>query len=353
MGADAPRRTSANDAESEASLPTRLFHRGTAALIEALRSGAQRVPLERAVGFGARLGRAYARLGGPRTSDARINLRIAYPALSDVARERMLVETYENFGRMVMETASLPRFSREDLLAIADTEGFEHLERAMKASPDGGAIVLTAHFGSFELFAAIMAARGIPLSIVHRTANNPELDRLITGWREAAGIQVIRRGTAARAVLRALRSGRVVVMPLDQDTRKEEGVFVPFFGRLASTRDGPARLAMRTGCPVVPAFMFRLGATARHRIRILPALELIPEGPDRAGTDASAAENVVRMTQAIEAAVREAPTQWIWSHRRWKTQPKGTPRPYGRKADRPLRRLRKRLAGWRDRAGPR
>lgn len=291
--------------------------------------------------LGTRIGRLYARVHGPRTGDARINVGIAYPELAPAERERLVSETYANFGRMVVETARLPKLSRDELLALADVEGFELLESARKAASAGGAIVLTAHFGSFELFAAIMAARGVPLSIVHRTANNPHLDRLITGWRQGAGIEVIRRGTAARAVLRALRAGRVVVMPLDQDTRREEGVFAPFFGRPACTRDGPARLAMRTGSPVVPAFMFRIGESARHRISIRPAIPLEPEGESREATDAAAFENVQRMTAAIEAAVREAPSQWIWSHRRWKTQPRGTPRPYRRKADRPLRRLRR------------
>jgi KDO2-lipid IV(A) lauroyltransferase len=243
----------------------------------------------------------------------------------------------------VVETALLPARDREELLALASVEGFEHLEEARKRSPRGGVIILTAHFGSFELFAAIMSARGVPLSIVHRTANNPHLDRMVTGWREASGVEVIRRGVAARAVLRSLRHGRCVVMPLDQDTRAKEGVYAPFFGRLASTRDGPARLAMRLGIPVVPAFMFREGDGGHHRISVRPALELLPEGEDRESTDAAALENVRRMTAAIEEAIREAPTQWVWSHRRWKTQPEGMRKPYKRKADRPLRRLKRRL----------
>ena len=311
--------------------------------LEALRGFVQSLPREKAVALGARIGRAYARARGPRTETARTNLAIAYPDRSASEREAVLVETYANFGRMVAETALLQRTTRDELLEIASIEGFEHLERARKASKTGGVIILTAHFGSFELFAAIMAARGAPLSIVHRTANNPYLDGMITGWREAGGIEVIRRGVAARAVLRSLRAGRCVVMPLDQDTRAAEGVFVPFFGRPACTRDGPARLAMRFGFPVVPAFMFREAESTRHRIEISPPVELLPEGPDRAATEAAVAENVRRMSVAIEAAVRAAPTQWIWSHRRWKTQPEGLAKPYPSKGSRPLRRLRKRL----------
>jgi KDO2-lipid IV(A) lauroyltransferase len=108
-------------------------------------------------------------------------------------------------------------------------------------------------------------------------------------------------------------------MPLDQNASRREGVFVPFFGRLACTRDGPARVAMKTGTPVLPVFIERIGDTMRHRVRAEPPLELVPEGADR---DAALVENVARMTAAIEAAIRNAPDQWIWTHRRWKTRPK-------------------------------
>jgi KDO2-lipid IV(A) lauroyltransferase len=309
--------------------------------METLQGLVRALPRERAVALGASVGRLYAHLHGPRTDIARINLRVGYPDLPEAERARMLVETYANFGRMVAETALIRSLSPGELVDMAAVEGFENLEEARKASPTGGAIVLTAHFGSFELFAAIMATRGVPLSIVHRTANNVYLDRMVTQWRESTGIEVIRRGQAARHVLRSLRAGRVVVMPLDQDTREEEGVFVPFFGRAACTRDGPARLAMRTGAPVVPAFMVRVGGGARHRIRVFPALSLLPEGPDRETTNSSVHENVRRMTVAIEDAIREAPMQWVWSHRRWKTRPPGLERLYKSKSQRPIRRLKK------------
>ena len=343
MGAEAPAQGARDSGSDPAPDWTprllRIKNRILIGAVEVVRGLVCALPRELSVALGASIGRAYARAYGPRTGIARINLGIGYPELSAAERKAMLVETYANLGRMVAETARLQTSTRDELLEIATIEGLEHLDQARKASRTGGAIILTAHFGSFELFAAIMATRGVPISIVYRTANNPYLDRMIRSWREAHGIELIRRGVAARAVLRSLGRGRCVVMPLDQDTRLAEGVFVPFFGRPACTRDGPARIAMRLGVPVVPAFMFRVGAGALHQIRFLPPLALEPEGPDRRATDAAVLENVRRMSAAIEAAVREAPTQWIWSHRRWKTQPEGFQKPYRSKADRPLRRL--------------
>jgi KDO2-lipid IV(A) lauroyltransferase len=82
---------------------------------------------------------------------------------------------------------------------------------------------------------------------------------------------------------------------------------------------------MRTGAPVVPVFVEREGGGARHRARILPPLEILPEGGDR---EAAIRENARRMTQVIEEEIRRVPDQWIWLHRRWRTQPKGEPKPY-------------------------
>jgi KDO2-lipid IV(A) lauroyltransferase len=169
-----------------------------------------------------------------------------------------------------------------------------------------------------------MALRGFPITIVYRE-RAPALEALMRSWRELHGTTTIPRGSAARGVLRALREGRIVAMTLDQDTPRREGIFVPFFTRLACTRDAPARIAMRTGTPVMPAFLFRRDGSHRHEIRCFPALALEPAGGDAEG---ALRENVRRMVRAIEEAIREAPDQWAWSHRRWRTQPPGEARPY-------------------------
>jgi KDO2-lipid IV(A) lauroyltransferase len=187
----------------------------------------------------------------------------------------------------------------------------------------GGLIVLTAHFGSWEFFAGAMAAHGFPLTIVQRPREDAGLDRVLQERRAEAGAAYLERGSAAFAAIRALRRGDLLALPFDQNAHAGEGVFVPFFGRLAATRTAPVRLAMLTGAPVVPAFLVReRDEPLRHVARILPPLELAPgEGDD------VVLENVRRMTHAIEAEVRRAPEQWAWSHRRWRNQPPGEARP--------------------------
>jgi KDO2-lipid IV(A) lauroyltransferase len=288
----------------------------------------------RAVAWGGALGRTWARLGLARSEDALVNLRIAFPGWSERRRREVLERSFANLGRGVAELAFLERLTPENVGELVSVEGLEHFHAARAAAPDVGVIALTAHFGNFELLAVAMALRGFPITIVYRE-RGPDLEATLRSWRELHGTTTIPRGSAARGVLRALREGRVVAMTLDQDTPRREGVFVPFFSRLACTRDAPARIAMRTGAPVLPVFVFRRSDGHRHHMRCLPPLALEPAGSDPEG---AVLENVRRMTRVIEDAIREAPDQWAWTHRRWRTQPPGEPRPYaiaGRRA-RPL-----------------
>ncbi len=275
--------------------------------------------------MGAALAGAYARLRGPRTRDALTNLRIAFPDWSEERRRQVLIRSFENLGRGVAEFARLGLLDAEALRERVAVEGLEHLEAARKASPHGGAVILTAHFGSWELLAAAMVARELPAAVVHRPRDNPLVDALVGRLRSAGGADLLARGNAARAALAGLKAGKLVAMPYDQNCRRREGVFVPFFGRLACTRDGPPRIALRAGAPVVPVFVFRQPDGLHHVARFGPPIELVAEQGDR---QAARVENARRMTAPIEAAIREAPDQWIWIHRRWRTQPEGEPHPY-------------------------
>jgi KDO2-lipid IV(A) lauroyltransferase len=294
-----------------------VLYRALRGLLAAVRALPRSLSLALCRGFG----RTWARLGGPRTGVAETNLEIAFPELGVRERRRILLESFAQLAEHLVDVAEIARLDADVSEELVQFEGFEHIEAAQRATPEGGAILLTAHFGSFELFAAACAARGIPVSVVHREQSLPGFQRLLEEWRTGSGIEPLRRGSAARGVLRALRKGRIVAMPLDQDTPRNEGVFVDFFGRPACTRDAPARIAMRTGSPVVPGFLFRRPDGRGHVARFEPAIQLVT--PEEAGNDPDAAviENVQRMTRTIEAAIRRAPEHWSWIHRRWRTAP--------------------------------
>jgi Kdo2-lipid IVA lauroyltransferase/acyltransferase len=140
--------------------------------------------------------------------------------------------------------------------------------------------------------------------------------------RTSFGAEIIERKQAGLALVKYLRRKFQVAVALDLDVR--DGVFVDFFGKQACTSDGVARVAMAMHVPVVPAFMVREGESPRHRITVLPLLDLVTSG-DR---EECARENTQRMTTAIETMIRRHPDHWNWIHRRWKTRPEGEPRFY-------------------------
>ncbi len=275
----------------------------------------------------AALASLYARLAGPRVADARINLQIAFPERSRQSREKILFDSFANLGRSFAEVCAMHVHrgggdGRESsrLFDRVSIEGRENLARAERQSGQRGALVLTAHFGSWEFCAAALSHRGLPVSVVQHGFANPYIEKTVTAWRQRAGLETLTMGGAALGIFRALSRGRYVALLMDQNASVEDGVFVPFFSRMASTRSGPVLLAMTRETPIVPVFFFRVGKSGEHVARI--GSPLILEG---AQEDAEKAllRNVERINATIEAAIREAPEQWIWSHRRFKTQPPG------------------------------
>ena len=272
---------------------------------------------------GAALGRAWVRLGLPRTRAARVNLRIAFPEWSDAERERVLGAAFENLGRGAVEFARLGRRAAGSLGSRVRIEGLAHLEAARAQAPGGGVIVLTAHFGAWELFAAAIAALGFPVVVVHRARDDDGLDEALLERRLESGASFLPRGSAAFGVLRALRSGSLIGLTFDQNARSEPRAFVPFFGRLAATSLAVVRLAMASCAPVVPGFICRdADDPSRHVVHFRPALALVSGAGDE-----TLLENARRMTRVIEDEVRAVPEMWAWAHRRWRTQPPGEARP--------------------------
>lgn len=260
----------------------------------------------------AALGRLVYRPLGIRRGVVEEQLRRAFPDRDEGWRRDVARASYEHLGREGMMLLRLSRLGPDDVIAVTDVDGLDALRAAVE---DGrGAVLVTGHFGNWEIGGAGVAARGIPVDAVVQRQANPHFDRLINRAREQLGIRVIQRGGATKDGLRSLRGGRVVALVADQDARSR-GVFVPFFGRPASTHRGPAVLALRTGAPVFMGTAVRRG-DGRYAVTIR-------EIPVPAAGDPE--EQIDRLTAALaaalESAVREEPGQYLWQHRRWKTLP--------------------------------
>jgi len=261
---------------------------------------------------GARLGALVERLG-IRRDVARANLALAFPEQPIPWRERVLDEHYKELGRVAAEyprMAELARAPREQVFAL--WQGTEHARAAL--ANGRGMVFLTGHLSNFELAGAVVA-REVPMAFFAKPLSNPGAEEWISAIRQRAGLDVLQPGAGVRNVIRRLRAGGTVAMLADQDARRD-GVFVPFFGRPASTASGPAWLSLATGAPIVFCTCAR-AADGRLELRMFPALE--PAGD--AGDPEAVRALTARHTALLEAAVRERPAQWFWLHKRWKTRP--------------------------------
>jgi KDO2-lipid IV(A) lauroyltransferase len=196
-------------------------------------------------------------------------------------------------------------------------DGLEHVTRALAESPNG-ILALSAHLGNWEVLSVVGMVTGLPTATVVRPLDSVLLDRFAERLRASTGVEVIRKRQAFRAVVEALRRGRVVAILLDQNASRAEGVFVPFFGRAASTSRSLALLSLRTHAPIVPVFVHR-EADGRHRIVVEPPLAR----PAAGSVQADVRELTAECARRVEAAVRRWPDQWLWLHRRWRTRPAG------------------------------
>lgn len=280
------------------------------------------LPLERAVRLGAAIGTLGAALDRVNHGVAARNLAIAFPEAKPRERRKLLRATYRNFGRMAAEWLHFRELNRGNIERYVTYEGLENWDNATRISDGRGILILTGHFGNFELLSQAHSIYGTPTAIVYRPLRNPILDRAVADLRQRCGNATVPRKGAGREIVRFLKDNWLVAVPLDLDVR--HGVFVDYFSVKAATSPALARVAMATGAPVLPAFIVREAGSTRHRITFLPVIEVI-KTRDRVE---SVRENTQRFTTAIETMVRRHPDHWNWIHRRWKTRPPGEARFY-------------------------
>jgi KDO2-lipid IV(A) lauroyltransferase len=198
------------------------------------------------------------------------------------------------------------------------TEDWPKLQAALEMGR--GVILVTGHYGNWEIAAAAVAARGVPIAAIVRRQGNRLVDARLDGLRRHLGVETIYQSDAPSRVPRVLRKGGVVGIVGDQDARRA-GLFVPFFGRPASTHRGPALFALKLRAPVFACVARRLpGAVGRYVV----AGEQID--PPRTGElEADVRALTAALAARLEAEIREAPEQYFWFHRRWKSKPPPEP----------------------------
>jgi KDO2-lipid IV(A) lauroyltransferase len=241
-------------------------------------------------------------------------VRLAFPGIDQTAARRLVIASFRAIGRSASDVPRLRRMSGEALRDLVTIRGLEKLERAL--SRRRGVVGIAPHLGNWEILAAALAARGIPLTAVAAELYDPRLGRYVVSARERWGVGTIMKGTpgATREALSVLHRGEMLGTLIDLHTR-DDGITVPFLGRASHMASGPIRLALRTGAAVVPMAIVR-ASDDRYVAEIREPLRL-----DDTGDASRDLEQGVRSAAtALEAFIRENPEQWLWIHNRWPTE---------------------------------
>ena len=271
---------------------------------------AQAMPAGLADSFGAALGSLVHFALASRRRITNDNLvRALGESLSDTERKLIVKNVFRNTGRTLIEFARLGRLVKGGLDDLIVDDGLDHLKR-VHAEGRGG-IVVTAHFGSFELFGAWVGTRGYPMDFLTGVQHNKKVNRLLNGFRREIGVGLVSIDRTLRPVFKSLRANRLIGLIADQHA--PSGVVVDFFGRPAATPKGPAAFAVKAKAPILP-FVMRRERYNRHVV--MAGDPIYP--PASGDSDRDILTMTSAYTRFFEDCIRKYPDQWLWTHRRWK-----------------------------------
>ena len=238
------------------------------------------------------------------------NLAHAFPEKSEPERRAIARAAYGHLALAAVEAVTSDLIPDAELAKAVEVLDWKGLDRRLGRD---GVMVVSAHFGSWELFAEVMGRGVIPFSAVVRPLAGAFNARVVK-LRERSGLELILQRGALRGMLTALERKRPVVQLLDQSVPARHGVFVPFFGRLASTSPAAAA-ALRARVPIYVVLAAR--EAGRLVMEVEGPFTRAPSGDFRADVQALTAE----VTAVLEKHIRRRPEQWLWLHRRWKEKP--------------------------------
>ncbi len=240
------------------------------------------------------------------------NLNLVYGSEIDEAeRKKMTKDVFVHFGRMALEFLKLPALSLDELDRMVKVQGESHLKAALEAG--NGGLIITGHFGNWEVIARWLALHGYKMSVIARRANDPVADKLLQGTRQDGGTQVYLRGNSVKAVLQCLKRGELVGILPDQNAGD---ITAPFFGMPTGTTNGPAVIHLRTGAPII--FTWCSGGDDGQFYLQFEEPVVVPSSGNKEADEVS----VMTLVNAhLEAQIRSQPTQWLWLHDRWRASP--------------------------------
>jgi KDO2-lipid IV(A) lauroyltransferase len=275
------------------------------------------LPWRAQLALGRALGVFTARLPGARRRVAARNLQLCFPEMSEAQRAQLLRATLRDLGLLLVEFA-LAWFGSARAIARVPCaiDGLEHLERCR--AEKRGVLLVGAHFSHLELCARLVSQR-VRIAGMYRVMDDPVFERAVLRARLRYAEAMFAKEDLRRIVKYMQRGGTVWYAP-DQDMRGKDSVFVPFFGVPAATITATHHLARLSGAAVIPFFHRRNADGRGYTIRLEAPLDNFPT--------ADIAADTARVNACVERMVREAPAQYLWIHKRFKTRPDGAKPPY-------------------------
>lgn len=298
-----------------------LLHRLELAAYVTVRAAIHRLPHSAVRRCGGWMGALAYRLDRRHRRVTLDNLELAFPEMDAGERRRLAGRCFRHFGAALFDTVSAQRFDLVEMCRRITLEGWENVEAARRQAAPRGLFAMTAHLGLWEMAAHVFGTYGGRLHVVGRPLDNPWLDRELERHRRRFGNELLSKRGSLRGMIRAIEAGENVALLIDQRVMPHEGIEVPFFGHPAVTSPVLARLSLRFGVPVVPAYSVP-APRGRYQVWFEPAIHP-QEAAGAGGSGGGDGDDAVRALtarymEAMEARIRQRPEQWLWLHRRWK-----------------------------------
>jgi KDO2-lipid IV(A) lauroyltransferase len=266
--------------------------------------------------IGRALGSLIYRIDKKHRQIALSNLKIAFGnRISETKRKEIAKASFRHFGSFFSDIIKLRHMKQDKILRFIAIDGTEHLKKALLQGK--GALIFSAHLGNWEMATAPVSEIG-KINVIARPLDNRLLEKELFYIRKKLGANVIYKQQAARSVLHALAVHEMVAVLIDQNTVRNQAVFVDFFGRSAATTPSLAAFHLRTEAPIVPVFCYPVPSGMYH-VKIQQPLKIDVTGKEE--------QDILKITQLctniVQDQIQENPQFWLWFHDRWKTRPEG------------------------------
>jgi KDO2-lipid IV(A) lauroyltransferase len=270
------------------------------------------LPLPAGLGLGRALGSLFCVASKKRYKVALKNLRIAFgDKLTETEREQIAKASFRHAGMFAIEGIKFAYMPQEEVERRIKVDCYEDFEDAISGKK--GCLFISAHVGNFEIMGRWFRPRGYELMAIARAARDRGTTDIMLKMRERMGIKVYTLDQSLRPIFAGLKRNACVAIICDQNAAD---IFVPFFGQPTGTVDGPARIALKMGTPMLFPYCIRDGRGG-YIVRSEGVYDAVPTGDEKADI----ARVMTEVNRRIESIITKHPEQWFWFHDRWRSSP--------------------------------